>query len=58
MKSGRSAALAVLLRVVSAAIVLPAYLTEIGYTPLQIGIVAVAALFGSAVMTFAVRFFA
>jgi len=41
-----------------AAIVLPAYLSEIGYTPLQIGIVATAALFGSAVMTLAVGFFA
>src|SRR2546430_7138236 len=40
-----------------AAIVLPAYLSEIGYTPLQIGIVATAALFGSAVMTLAGGFF-
>ncbi len=41
-----------------AVIILPAYLSEIGYSPLQIGIVATAALFGSAVMTLAVGFFA
>ncbi len=37
-----------------AAIVLPAYLIEIGLDPLQIGIVATAALLGSAAMTLAV----
>jgi MFS family permease len=41
-----------------AAIILPAYLTEIGYSPLQIGMVATAALSGSAVMTLVVGFFA
>ncbi len=39
-----------------AAIVLPAYLIEIGLDPLQIGIVATAALLGSAAMTLAVGF--
>jgi MFS family permease len=37
-----------------AAIVLPAYLIEIGFDPFQIGIVAAAALFGSAMMTLAI----
>ena len=41
-----------------AIIILPAYLTAIGYSPLQIGIVATAALLGSAVLTLAVGFFA
>src|ERR1700742_4945489 len=41
-----------------AVIILPAYLTAIGYSPLQIGIVATAALFGSSVLTLAVGFFA
>ena len=41
-----------------AVIILPAYLTAIGYSPLQIGIVATAALLGSAVLTLAVGFFA
>jgi MFS family permease len=41
-----------------AVIILPAYLSAIGYSPLQIGIVATAALLGSAVLTLAVGFFA
>src|SRR5437667_1146245 len=41
-----------------AAIILPAYLSEIGFNPFQIGVVAAAALLGSAVMTLAVGFFA
>jgi len=41
-----------------AAIVLPAYLLEIGFTPFQIGIVAAAALLGSAAMTLAIGFLA
>jgi MFS family permease len=41
-----------------AVILLPAYLSAIGYTPLQIGIVATAALLGSSVLTLAVGFFA
>jgi MFS family permease len=41
-----------------AVIVLPAYLTAIGYSPLQIGIVATAALLGSSLLTLAVGFFA
>ena len=41
-----------------AVIILPAYLTAIGYSPLQIGIVATAALLGSSVLTLAVGFFA
>jgi MFS family permease len=41
-----------------AAIILPAYLTQIGYDPLQIGIVATAALLGSAATTLAVGSFA
>ena len=37
-----------------AVIILPAYLTELGYTPLQVGMVATSALLGTAVMTLAV----
>ena len=37
-----------------AAIILPAYLIEIGFSPLQIGVVATAALLGSAATTLAV----
>jgi MFS family permease len=37
-----------------AAIVLPAYLIEIGFNPFQIGLVATAALLGSAVLTLAI----
>lgn len=37
-----------------AAIILPAYLTELGFNPFQVGIVATAALLGTAVMTLAV----
>jgi MFS family permease len=37
-----------------AAIILPAYLIEIGFNPLQIGVVATAALLGSAVLTLAI----
>jgi MFS family permease len=41
-----------------AVIILPAYLSAIGFTPFQIGLVAAAALFGSAVMTLAVGYLA
>lgn len=41
-----------------AVIILPAYLSEIGYSPFQIGLVAAAALLGSAGMTLAVGFLA
>jgi MFS family permease len=41
-----------------AAIILPAYLIEIGFDPLQIGLVATAALLGSAAMTLAIGFLA
>ncbi|HEY5378253.1 MAG TPA: MFS transporter [Pseudolabrys sp.] len=41
-----------------AVIVLPAYLTAIGFSPFEIGLVAAAALFGSAVMTLAVGYLA
>jgi MFS family permease len=41
-----------------AVIILPAYLTAIGYSPFQIGIVATAALLGSSVLTLAVGWFA
>ena len=41
-----------------AAIILPAYLLEIGFDPFQIGLVAAAALLGSAVTTLAVGFLA
>ncbi len=41
-----------------AALILPAYLIEIGFNPFQIGIVATAALLGSAVMTLAIGLFA
>jgi len=37
-----------------AAIILPAYLSELGFTPFQIGVVATAALLGSAVLTLAI----
>jgi MFS family permease len=37
-----------------AAIILPAYLSELGFNPFQIGVVAAAALLGSAVMTLAI----
>ena len=39
-------------------IILPAYLIEIGYNPFQIGLVATAALLGSAALTLAIGFFA
>ena len=41
-----------------AVIILPAYLTAIGYTPVEIGIVATAALLGSSLLTLAVGFVA
>ena len=41
-----------------AVIILPAYLSAIGYSPLRIGIVATAALLGSSLLTLAVGFFA
>src|SRR5437870_1058481 len=41
-----------------AAIILPAYLLEIGFNPLQIGLVATAALLGSAATTLAIGFLA
>jgi MFS family permease len=41
-----------------AVIILPAYLTAIGYSPFWIGIVATAALLGSSLLTLAVGFFA
>jgi MFS family permease len=41
-----------------AAIVLPAYLIEIGFDPFQIGIVATAALLGSSALTLAIGFLA
>src|SRR6266446_3434600 len=41
-----------------AVIILPAYLTELGFSPFQVGIVATSALFGTAVMTLAVGYFA
>jgi MFS family permease len=41
-----------------AVIILPAYLTAIGYSPFQIGIVATAALLGSSLLTLAVGWFA
>src|SRR4029450_5374927 len=41
-----------------AAIILPAYLLEIGFDPFQIGFVATAALLGSAATTLAVGFLA
>ena len=37
-----------------AAIVLPVYLIEIGFGPLQIGLIATAALLGSAALTLAI----
>jgi MFS family permease len=41
-----------------AAIILPAYLIEIGFNPFQIGLVATAALLGSAATTLAIGFVA
>jgi MFS family permease len=41
-----------------AVIILPAYLSALGFSPFQIGLVAAAALFGSAVMTLAVGYLA
>src|SRR6476659_8442152 len=41
-----------------AAIILPAYLLEIGFSPFQIGIVATAALLGSAATTLAIGYLA
>ena len=41
-----------------AAIILPAYLSELGFNPFQIGLVAAAALLGSAVLTLAIGFVA
>src|SRR5437588_8816589 len=41
-----------------AAIILPAYLIEIGFNPLQVGVVAAAALLGSAALTLAMGFIA
>src|ERR1700720_4936353 len=41
-----------------AIIILPAYLSELGFGPFQIGIVASAALFGTAAVTLAIGFFA
>ena len=41
-----------------AAIILPAYLIEIGFNPFQIGLVATAALLGSAALTLAIGFLA
>ena len=41
-----------------AAIILPAYLKEIGFNPFQIGIVATSALLGSAALTLAIGFLA
>jgi MFS family permease len=41
-----------------AVIILPAYLTAIGYSPFQIGIVATAALLGSSLLTLGVGYFA
>src|SRR5258707_2866954 len=38
-----------------AIIILPAYLTAIGYDPVQIGFVATASLLGTAVLTLAIR---
>jgi hypothetical protein len=41
-----------------AIIILPAYLSELGFGPLQIGIVASASLLGTAAVTLAIGFFA
>ena len=41
-----------------AVIILPAYLSAIGFTPVEIGIVATAALLGSSLLTLAVGFVA
>jgi MFS family permease len=41
-----------------AAIILPAYLSELGFNPFQIGVVAAAALLGSAVLTLGIGFVA
>jgi MFS family permease len=41
-----------------AVVILPAYLTALGFTPFQIGLVAAAALLGSSTLTLAMGFFA
>src|SRR3954469_23285178 len=41
-----------------AVVILPAYLTALGLTPFQIGVVATAALLGSSILTLAMGFFA
>ena len=41
-----------------AVIIMPAYLTAIGYTPFQVGLVATAALLGSSLLTLAIGFVA
>ncbi len=41
-----------------AVIILPAYLTELGFSTLQVGIVATSALLGTAVLTLCVGYFA
>src|SRR5689334_5703268 len=41
-----------------AAIILPAYLIEIGFNPFEVGLVAAAALLGSAALTLAIGLFA
>src|SRR6185312_3395580 len=41
-----------------AVIILPAYLSGIGFSPVAIGVVAAAALFGTALLTLAVGFLA
>ena len=41
-----------------AAIILPAYLTELGFKPLQVGFVATSALLGTAIMTLGVGYLA
>lgn len=41
-----------------AIIILPAYLSELGFGPFQIGIIASAALLGTAAVTLAIGFFA
>src|SRR5947209_5230214 len=41
-----------------AVVILPAYLTALGLTPFQIGVVAAAALLGSSILTLAIGFFA
>src|SRR5262252_940288 len=41
-----------------AAIILPAYLIEIGFNPFEVGVVATAALLGSAALTLAIGYLA